>query len=280
MPTTRWPGSRARTAPAAADAAGAARGRRRPARGRPDRQGRRRAAVGGDAGAAARRRAFAASGKPTVAWAESFGEGVGRHGGVRAGHARSTRSGCSRAASSGCSASASRRRSCAGALDKLGIEPQLEQRYEYKNAADRIMRTEFTAAHRESLDRLAESIYDDAVADDRRRRGLSPRAVRELVDTGPRTAAEALRGRAGRPARLPRRGVRRGARAGGRREPSCCSPTAGSPRRRPPLPAAPQGPRRPGRGARRDRLRTGPARADGAPGRQRLGRRGVARGRR
>ena len=25
-----------------------------------------------------------------------------------------------------------------GALDKLGIEPQLEQRYEYKNAADRI----------------------------------------------------------------------------------------------------------------------------------------------
>ena len=31
-----------------------------------------------------------------------------------------------------------------GALDRLGIEPELEQRHEYKNAADIFMRTEFT----------------------------------------------------------------------------------------------------------------------------------------
>ena len=61
---------------------------------------------------------------------------------------------------SGCSASAIETTFLRGALDKLGIEPQLEQRYEYKNAADRITRTEFTPAHRESLERLAESIFD------------------------------------------------------------------------------------------------------------------------
>ena len=31
-----------------------------------------------------------------------------------------------------------------GALDKLGVEPQLEQRYEYKNAADRLTSPFFT----------------------------------------------------------------------------------------------------------------------------------------
>ncbi len=28
-----------------------------------------------------------------------------------------------------------------GALDKLGVEPQIDKRHEYKNAADRIMRS-------------------------------------------------------------------------------------------------------------------------------------------
>ena len=107
-------------------------------------------------------RAFADSGKPTVAWAESFdsgaanlaaytlasafgeiwlqpGGGVGPLGvGVEATFLR-------------------------GALDKLGIEPQLEQRYEYKNAADMVQRTELTPAHRESLERLTESIFIEAV---------------------------------------------------------------------------------------------------------------------
>src|SRR3954447_16156841 len=115
-------------------------------------------------------RAFAASGKPTTAWAESFGDesadmtayvlatafdeiwlqpggSVGMLGvGVEVTFLR-------------------------GALDRLGIEPQLEQRYEYKNAADRIMRQELTEAHRESLDKLSDSIFSggvSAIADGRR----------------------------------------------------------------------------------------------------------------
>jgi protease-4 len=78
-----------------------------------------------------------------------------------------------------------------GALDHIGIEPQLEQRYEYKNAADRIMRTEFTEAHRTALDRLAESIFYEAVAAIADGRGMDAVRVRELADTGPRTALEA-----------------------------------------------------------------------------------------
>lgn len=136
-------------------------------------------------------RAFASSGKPTVGWAETFGEesggmaayvlatafdeiwlqpggGVGMLGvGIEATFVR-------------------------GVLDKVGIEPQLEQRYEYKNAADRVMLTDFTEPHRESLERLSGSIFDDAVtaiADGRVRRVDE---IRTLVDTGPRTASQAL----------------------------------------------------------------------------------------
>jgi protease-4 len=79
-----------------------------------------------------------------------------------------------------------------GALDKLGIEPQFEQRYEFKNAADRIMRTEFTEAHRVALDRLAESVFTEAVSAIAKGRGIEAVRVRELADTGPRTAPEAL----------------------------------------------------------------------------------------
>jgi len=79
-----------------------------------------------------------------------------------------------------------------GALDKLGIEPQLEQRHEFKNAADVVMRTEFTQAHRTALDRLTESVFADAVDAVASGRDMEVARVRELADTGPRTAPEAL----------------------------------------------------------------------------------------
>jgi protease-4 len=78
-----------------------------------------------------------------------------------------------------------------GAFDKLGIEPQLEQRYEYKNAADRFTRTEYTDAHRESLDAVAASVFAEATSIIAAGRSMSAERVRELVDGGPRTAAEA-----------------------------------------------------------------------------------------
>ncbi len=135
-------------------------------------------------------RAFAASGKPTLAWAESFGEGTGS----MAAYVLATAfdeiwlqpGGSLGMLGVGVEATFVR-----GALDRLGIEPQFEQRYEFKNAADQLMRTEFSTAHRTALDRLAESIFTEAVETIGEGRAIDPLRVRELADTGPRTAQEA-----------------------------------------------------------------------------------------
>jgi len=131
--------------------------------------------------------AFAASGKPTLAWAESFGEGSGDM------SAYVLATGFDQiwlqpGGGLGLLGVGVETTFVRGALDHLGIEPQIEQRYEYKNAADRVMRTELTPAHRAALDRLADSIFTDAVATIATARGMDPARVRELADTGPRTA--------------------------------------------------------------------------------------------
>jgi len=135
--------------------------------------------------------AFAASGKPTLAWAESFGEGSGE----MAAYVLATGFGTiwlQPGGGLGLLGVGVETTFVRGAFDKLGIEPQLEQRYEFKNAADRLMRTEFTEAHRVALDRLAESVFDEAVTAIAGGRRIEAGRVRELADTGPRTAPEAL----------------------------------------------------------------------------------------
>ena len=113
-----------------------------------------------------------------------------------------------------------------GALDKLGIEPQIEQRHEFKNAANSIMRTEFTEAHRTALDRLAESLFTDAIDMIAEGRGMRPETVRGLIDTGPRTAPKAQE-----VGLVDSLGYRDQAYAAMRSrvgpDPSCCSPIGG-----------------------------------------------------
>jgi len=136
-------------------------------------------------------RAFAASGKPTIAWAESFGEGSGD----MAAYVLATgfeQIWLQPGGGLGLLGVGVETTFVRGALDHLGIEPQLEQRYEFKNAADSVMRTEFTEAHRTALDRLAESVFSEAVVTIASARGIEAARVRELVDTGPRTASAAL----------------------------------------------------------------------------------------
>jgi protease-4 len=79
-----------------------------------------------------------------------------------------------------------------GLLDKAGVEPQLGQRREYKNAADVLLRTGFTDAHREASQALADSSIEEVVAGVAGGRGLSPDAVRAAVDRAPVPAADAL----------------------------------------------------------------------------------------
>jgi protease-4 len=135
-------------------------------------------------------RAFARSGKPATAWAESLGEG----GNGTADYLLAT--GCTQiwlqpTGELGLMGVASETTFLRGALDKLGIEPQFDKRYEYKNAADRIMRTEFTPEHREAVDRLAESVWVDTVAAIAAARNLALETVRELSARAPLSAIEA-----------------------------------------------------------------------------------------
>jgi protease-4 len=135
-------------------------------------------------------RAFAASGKPVVAWAETFGESRDMAAYVLAsafGEIWLQPGGGIGLLGVGIETTFVR-----GTLDRLGIEPEVEQRHEYKNAADVVLRTGYSPAHRESLERLAGSIYAEAVSTIAADRTLDPVRVRELIDGGPRTAGEAL----------------------------------------------------------------------------------------
>ena len=135
-----------------------------------------------------------------------------------------------------------------GALDKLGIEPELDKRHEYKSAADRIMRTEFTPEHREAIDRVVATTWDGAVQADRRgaradhRRGARARRRRARWrpprrwpagwSTGSATATRCT------PSCAP----------GSAPTSSCCSPIAGRRKRKPQVAPAEglRGPRRTG----------------------------------
>jgi len=136
-------------------------------------------------------RAFAASGKPTFAWAETYGEntpasvtyflasGFGEVWLQPSGEVNLL-------------GVAMETRFLRGLLDKLGVVPELGQRYEYKNAADRILRTEMSDAHREAYDRLAASAWEQIVAGVAEARGLTAEAVQEIADRAPVSAADAV----------------------------------------------------------------------------------------
>ncbi len=136
-------------------------------------------------------RAFREEGKRAWAWAESFGElGPGTSGYLLA---------CAfdeiwlqPSGDVGLTGVAVQSVFLRGALDKLGVEPQLGQRYEYKNAADTLLRTEYSPAHREASERLAASSFDVVVEAVAQARRLTPESVRELADRAPIPAADAL----------------------------------------------------------------------------------------
>jgi protease IV len=78
------------------------------------------------------------------------------------------------------------------ALDKVGVVPQVGKRKEYKTAADTFTEREMTEPAREMAARLAASAYEQIVAGVAAARKLPEERVRELVDTAPFSAAQAL----------------------------------------------------------------------------------------
>jgi protease-4 len=137
-------------------------------------------------------RAFAQSGKPTYAFAESFGE----TGDPNADYLLAT--GFSEiwmqpSGEFGAVGVLIQQPFVKGLLEKLGVEAQLDQRREYKGGADTFVAAEMSAAQRENLGQLAGSLRSQlarAIAEGRKLQ--EPEALR-LIDTGPHGGQEALK---------------------------------------------------------------------------------------
>jgi protease-4 len=77
-----------------------------------------------------------------------------------------------------------------GVFEKLDIDPQVEKIREYKTAGDQLAYKEMTPYNREMSNALLDSIYGQATAGIASGRGLTPEAVRALIDRAPMTAPE------------------------------------------------------------------------------------------
>ncbi|MBA2554258.1 MAG: signal peptide peptidase SppA [Geodermatophilaceae bacterium] len=134
------------------------------------------------------------SGRPAVAWSETFGEFA--HGSI--GYYLATAFDeiwLQPSGDVGLTGVAVEATFLAEALDKLGVRPEIMQRHEYKNAADALLRTGFTPAHREAAERLAASAAEQIVSGVAEQRRLPVDRVRELVDAAPLAAETAVRER-------------------------------------------------------------------------------------
>lgn len=77
------------------------------------------------------------------------------------------------------------------ALSQYGIQADVEATGEYKVSADSFRRSEMSEAHREMLNSLLDSFYDDVVDGIAAGRGMERERVQELLDRAPIMAAEA-----------------------------------------------------------------------------------------
>jgi protease-4 len=80
-----------------------------------------------------------------------------------------------------------------GTLDKIGIEPRLDHREQYKTAMNTLTETGMTPPHREMMESILHSAQGQLVRDIAQARGIPPAEAERLVESGPYTPAEAKR---------------------------------------------------------------------------------------
>ena len=134
---------------------------------------------------------FRAAGKPAVCWAETFGEmvpgNVGYHLATSFDEIWLQPSG-----DLGLVGFTAESFFLRDAFDKLGVQVQMGQRYEYKTAADMLLKSSMTEANREMVTRLVESSTETLVQDVAAGRRLSEDTVRSIVEVAPLSPEEAL----------------------------------------------------------------------------------------
>jgi protease-4 len=79
------------------------------------------------------------------------------------------------------------------AVDRLGLQPRIGQRREYKNAPDTVLRDGYSDPHREALDRVVTALTDQLLTGIAADRGVEPAVVRAAVDRAPVGPADAVR---------------------------------------------------------------------------------------
>jgi protease-4 len=78
-----------------------------------------------------------------------------------------------------------------GALEKVGIEPEVVQMGRYKAAGETFTRRDMSGPHREMIESLVDDLYGQIIDDVAAGRQMTPDAVRTLFDRGPFLPAEA-----------------------------------------------------------------------------------------
>ena len=135
--------------------------------------------------------AFRESGKPTIAYAETFGE-FGPGNGAYYLAAAFDRIYLQPSGDIGLTGLMAESSFVSGTLEKLGIAPRMDHRYEYKNALNMFTEKKYTQPHREAILQIIESQFGQVVQGIAVGRGLEVDAVRALVDRGPFLGDQAL----------------------------------------------------------------------------------------
>ena len=134
---------------------------------------------------------FRAAGKPTYAWAESFGEfsrgNLPYYLATAFDQIYLQPSG-----SLGLTGIVVEQLFLRSALDKIGVTFEAAQRQEYKTAAHPLTERGFTGPAREEYEHLARSVADQLTSAIAERRGKTPADARALLDRGPFLPGQAL----------------------------------------------------------------------------------------
>lgn len=133
---------------------------------------------------------FRESGKPALAWADTFGE---MSAGNRAYYLATAFDEIHLQPSGSVNITGlmMHGRFLKGTFEKLGLEARMDRRKEYKSALNTFTETSFTDAQEEALTAVMDSMFSGMVAGIAERRGLSDSEVRDLFDQGVLSAQEA-----------------------------------------------------------------------------------------
>jgi protease-4 len=134
---------------------------------------------------------FGATGKPTIAWADSFGEFSAGNVPYYLATAFDTIY-LQPSGDLGLTGLAAERTFLRGTLDLLGIQMQIGARHEYKSAAEQLTERGFSGPAREATERISASVTEQLAAAIAERSGVSAERAAELINGGPYLAEQAV----------------------------------------------------------------------------------------